>query len=82
MFKNFSNSYNFTSLSQFPTEMDAEGSSKMATLTKDQFRGLLQNGRLTRVCKNECLHMNWVPILLQTDDDIEFAVRKNAVVSI
>ena len=54
----------------------------MATLTKDQFRGLLQNGRLTRVCKNECLHMNWVPILLQTDDDIEFAVRKNAVVSI
>ena len=53
---------------------------KMATLSKIQFRGLLQNGRLTQLCPNQCLHMNWVPILPQTEEDIEFAVRKKATV--
>ena len=52
---------------------------KLVTLDKNQFRGLLQqNGR--HLFQNGCLHMNWVPILLDTEEDIEFAVRKNALV--
>jgi hypothetical protein len=37
-------------------------------------------GALDQLIDNRCLVLNWVPILLHTDDDIEFATRKKTKV--
>lgn len=57
------------------------GKSDLTTLTKEQFRRILENseGQFSRLTSNSCLYMNWVPILPVTKDDIQFAVRKNAL---
>lgn len=50
----------------------------LTVLDKNQFRALLQDGGFSRLTGSKLLHMNWVPILLNTKEDVEFAVRKDA----
>ena len=53
----------------------------MTLLDKNRFRDLLQNGGFTALTGSKLVHMNWVPLLLNTEEDVEFAVRKEARVT-
>ena len=53
--------------------------SELTALSKEEFRQILKNGDVCRLTGVNMLDMNWVPILLDTEEDIEFAVRKDAL---
>ena len=53
---------------------------KLVTLDKNRFRTFLQDGRDNQLTQSGCLTMNWVPMMITTGDDMEFAVRKNSTV--
>ena len=47
---------------------------------KNEFATLLKMRSFRKILENNVLNLNWVPIALETEDDIEFATRKNQVV--
>ena len=60
---------------------DVTAAPALSTLSKQEFTSLLKNQTvLERLLQNNLLHMNWVPVVPLTEDDIEFAVRKKTAV--
>lgn len=50
-------------------------------ITKTEFADLLRDNDATQhLLDNNLVHMNWVPVIPETEDDIEFATRKKQVV--
>ena len=47
---------------------------------RDSFADLLKKKKLVHLFENNVVHMNWVSVTPETDDDVEFAVRKRQVV--
>jgi len=54
----------------------------LATLSKAQFAEVLRDSRLSPLLENNLLHMNWVPVRAQTEQDVDFAVRKRQTVMV
>ena len=52
----------------------------LSLISKEEFRTLLRNKDFKKLIPNNLLHVNWIPILLETENDIEFVVRKNQIV--
>ena len=51
------------------------------TVTKEEFAEVLRTKERTEnLLECNLVHMNWVPVILETEQDIEFATRKNQVV--
>ena len=57
-----------------------DSATNLSLVSKEEFRKLLKSQGLQHLLANNLLHINWIPILLETDDDIEFAVRKKQTV--
>ena len=47
---------------------------------KNEFATLLRMKSFRNILENNVINLNWVPIVLETEGDIEFATRKNQVV--
>ena len=54
----------------------------LTELSKNQFAGLLRDPRICHLLDNNILTLNWVPVRAQTEEDIEFAVRKRQTVMV
>ena len=52
----------------------------LSLMSKEKFRTLLKNKDFEQLLPNNLLHVNWIPIILETEDDIEFLVRKKQIV--
>ena len=53
---------------------------KLIVVSKPDFSNILKNDNSKCLLENNLVHINWVPIILETNSDVEFAVRKNQVV--
>ena len=50
-------------------------------ISREEFAGVLRSKHIREnLLEQNIVHMNWVPVLLETEEDIEFAVRKKQVV--
>ena len=54
--------------------------SDLVQVDKNEFATLLRMKSFRNILENNVINLNWVPIVLETEEDIEFATRKNQVV--
>ena len=59
-----------------------EPQARLDTLSKTEFAEALRECRLQHLLENNILHLNWVPVRAQTEQDVEFAVRKKQTVMV
>ena len=52
----------------------------LTKFSKDQFSNFLKGNKAKRLFKGSLVHMNFIPILIESEDDIEFATRKRQIV--
>ena len=60
--------------------IDKDLQENLKTLDKGEFANKLKDGSFNHLLDNKVIHMNWVPVILDTDEDIEFVTRKNQIV--
>ena len=60
--------------------VDRKTVKNLSLLTKEQFSHALKQGTYHHHLENNIIHMNWVPAVIDTDDDIDFITRKNQIV--
>ena len=53
---------------------------KILRCFQKKFAEILRSKNTQDLLLGNLLHMNWIPVLLETDDDIEFAVRKKQII--
>ena len=59
-----------------------EGDTRLTTLSREQFAGVLREHRVRHLLESDLLHMQFVPVKPRTEEDIEFAVRKRQSVMV
>ena len=62
--------------------VDKKAAKNLSILDKDEFSNTLKQGTFTDHLENNIIHMNWVPAVIDTDDDIDFITRKNQIVMV
>ena len=70
-------------MEQFKKLVDDEvrtGISDLVQVDKCKFASLLQMRSFKNILQNNVINLNWVPVVLDTEHDIEFATRKNQIV--
>ena len=60
-------------------DMDLDDDS-LVTLTKEDFASKLKDGSFHHLLDENVIHMNWMPVVLDTYEDINFVTRKNQIV--
>ena len=72
-------------MEQFQKIVAAEskkGTEDLARVDKNEFARLLRTRSFRAILENNVINLNWVPIVLETEHDIEFSTRKNQIVMI
>ena len=59
-----------------------EENTRLTTLSRDQFAGVLRAGRVRHLLENDLLHLQFVPVRPRTEQDVQFAVRKRQSVMV
>ena len=68
-------------MEQFLKIVDAETwTDDLVRVDKNEFAKLLRMKSFRTILENNVINLNWVPIVLDTEHDIEFATRKNQLV--
>ena len=62
--------------------IDRKVDKKLSMLSKEEFTRALKNGTFANHFENDIIHMNWVPAVINTEDDIEFITRKKQIVMV
>lgn len=57
-----------------------EENPRLTALSREDFAVALRTHRVRHLLENDLLHMQWVPVRPNTEQDIEFAVRKRQTV--
>ena len=52
----------------------------LTIFSKDDFSNFLKGNQAKRLFKDSLVHMNFIPVLIESEDDIEFATRKRQIV--
>ena len=50
--------------------------SVLREVSKEEFHQMLREGPLSTMFENNVIHLNWVPVIMQTEDDVRFVTRK------
>ena len=70
-------------MEQFQKNVDAETVTRtddLVRVDKNDFAKLLRMKSFGAILENNVINLNWVPIVLDTEHDIEFATRKNQLI--
>ena len=59
-----------------------KSSEKLKVIEERDFAMMLKNGNLSHLIENSIVHINFVPAVFETEDDIEFITRKKQVVRV
>ncbi|XP_023344086.1 uncharacterized protein LOC111713463 [Eurytemora carolleeae] len=46
-------------------------------LTKPELKTILENGAFTKLQQNNLMLTNWIPVLVETESDLKFVLRKD-----
>ena len=61
--------------------LNSDMQSNLIELSKQEFHDMLKNGSFSDLCDNNCLHYDWTPFLINTEQHVSLPLKRDLKVS-